>query len=140
MSGEDERRSHRTNVVLMGVIRCGAVCVPVRVSNLSAHGALVVGDLLPAVDARVAFECNGITIQSCVAWTRDRHAGIQFAEAVEPESLRRNAPLPHPVITRDTRHVTSRRPGFRGNQMTDEERDIVEEWQRSQNEKSTATR
>jgi len=39
---------------------------------------------------------------------------------------------PRATIIKDTRELDFRRPGFKGNQMTDEERKIVEEWNRPQ--------
>jgi hypothetical protein len=123
----DERRSARANVLLVGAIESDGVRNKVRVSNLSAHGALIAGDMVMSEGTPVNFRCNGLTIQSCVAWIRAPYAGIDFDEPIQPDDLLRNSPVPPQVITRDTRELNFRRPGFRGNQLTDEERKIVEE-------------
>lgn len=128
MADPDDRRSTRRPVVLMAAIDCAGVRTRVRVTNLSAHGALVIGDPLPAPDCEVAFLSNGVTVQSKVVWVHGRHAGVQFEDPVEPECFLRNARHPHPMITKDDRTVDFRRPGFRGNQLNAEERRAVENW------------
>jgi PilZ domain-containing protein len=124
----DERRSARANVLLVGTVECGGVQIRVRIANLSAHGALVVADGLPAEGTQLTLRCNGATVQSWIAWVRTPHAGIQFGEPIDPDELLRNAPPAQAqMITRDNRKVDFRRPGFRGNQLTAEERKIVDE-------------
>src|SRR5436309_797956 len=116
----DERRSTRANVLLTATIECGGVCTPVRVSNLSAHGALVLCDAVLQEDAPVIFRCNGMHIESWIAWLRPPHAGVQFGEPIGQQDLLRTAPVARQVITKDLRMVDYRRPGFRGKQLTDE--------------------
>ena len=123
----DERRAGRSNVLLGATIEQNGARMPVRVSNLSANGALVIGDRLPVADTNVTFHCNGFAIESFVIWSRDRHAGLEFATPVPPEALGQRAPQPRIAITKDTRNVDFRRPGFRGNQMTDEEQEFFDE-------------
>lgn len=128
--GAVDRRSERVRVVLVGMIECGNALLSVRIANLSAHGALVTGDGLPGRDTDVIVRCKGLRIRSRVAWTQAPHAGIQFDHPIRPEDLLPNAPGRPPMIIRDTRELNFRRPGFRGNQMTEEERKLVEEWTR----------
>ena len=128
MGNPEERRSGRAIVMLKAAIESDATCIPVRVSNLSAHGALVIGDRLPPADSEVIFRCNGIAVQSWIAWIDGGRAGVQFADIVQPEALAQKVRVPPIPITRDTRSRDFRRPGFRGNQMTPEERMIVDDW------------
>jgi len=130
--GADERRSARANVILTATIEDGSARIPVRVSNLSSHGALVIGEGLPAGETQVTFRCNGASVQCWVAWSQGGRAGIQFGTPVQPDALTQRESAPRIAITKDTRELDFRRPGFRGNQMTDEERKIVEEWNRPQ--------
>lgn len=130
--GTDERRSERANVILTAMIEHRGARVPVRVRNLSQHGVLVVGEGIPAAETQVTFRCNGASVESWVAWSRDGRAGIQFGIPLQPEALAQREAVPLVAIANDTREVDFRRPGFRGNQMTDEERKIVEEWNRPQ--------
>jgi hypothetical protein len=128
----DERRSPRANILMKGAIESGQNHFPIRVSNLSAHGALVIGQAFPERDTPVVFRCNGFAVESWVAWVKTPHAGIQFAQPIRPEELLRNAAVPAPTIVRDTRKLDFRRPGFRGNQLTPEERDELQDWLASQ--------
>jgi len=133
----EERRSPRANVLLNGAIESGRARIPVRISNLSVHGALVIGNAIPGEDTLVVFRCNGLSVESWVAWVHPPHAGIQFGEPIQPEELLRNASVPPPAIVRDTRKLDFRRPGFRGNQLTEEEREMLDEWRASQAEAPT---
>ncbi len=126
----DERRSPRANVLLVGIVECPGACSQVRVGNLSRHGALIVGDALPAAGTGVIFRCNGVAIEGCLAWVRAPYAGVDFDEVVQPKKLLRDRPVASPLVTKDTRVLNLRRPGFRGNQLTDEERRFVEDWSR----------
>jgi hypothetical protein len=69
-------------------------------------------------------------IAGWVAWSEADNAGLQFAEPIEVEKLTHRL-KPHAAgIIKDDRQIDFRRPGFRGNQMSDEERTAVEEWLR----------
>ena len=136
----DERRSPRANVLLIGEIESGKVRIPVRVDNLSAHGALVIAKAIPNSETRVIFHCNGVAVEGWVAWAKAPQAGIQFDEQIEPERLRRSGSLHSPALIRDTRKVDFRRPGFRGNQLTEEERELLEDWRASQGESTEAAK
>lgn len=134
----DNRRSPRANVLLVGEIESGKARIPVRVSNLSPNGALVIARAIPNADARVVFHCNGLAVHGWVAWAKSPQAGIQFDELIQPEELLRTRSFHPPTVTRDTRQLDFRRPGFRGNQLTQEERELLEDWRASQG-KSTDT-
>ena len=132
MSSAEERRSARENVIRVATIEAEGVETPVRLSNVSEHGALVIGKGLSASESQVAFRCNGVTIESWVVWVNGKYAGVQFARSIDPAALARTADAPEIMITPDNRVVNCRRPGFRGNQMTKAERRAVEEWLRQQ--------
>ena len=101
-----------------------------RISNVSEHGALVIGRGLPAGETAVTFHCNGLAIESFVAWSSPERGGIQFESPIEPSSLtQKAAPTMAPIVKPDP-NADFRRPGFRGNQLSEEERRIVADWQR----------
>lgn len=133
-SAADGRKSPRTNVLMKGTIEAAGLIMPVRVANLSIHGALITGVDALINGERVTFRCNGQSIQSVVAWLRPPYAGLRFGERVDLGRLLRAALDPSPVITKDDREFNFRRPGFRGNQLTDEERAVIEEWKRHSKE------
>lgn len=119
----DERRSGRSRVMLTAAIDSGGESFPVRIDDLSAHGARVVGAALPAIDAPITFRCNGLTVDGFVAWVQEPLAGIGFGRPVQPEDVLRKIPPPRQVVPMDFR-----RPGLRARQLTEEERKIVEQW------------
>ena len=116
------------------MIECGRARIPVRVSNLSAHGALVIGEAIPSAESRVVFRCNGLAVEGLVAWAKDPLAGIQFDELIQPGQLLRSGSLHSQAVVRDTRQLDLRRPGFRGNQLSQEEREWLENWRATQGE------
>ena len=135
MDSAEERRSARANVLLTATIEDSGFSLPVRVGNLSAHGALVIGDALPPREAVVTFRCNGAAVAGMIVWTGTGRAGIEFAQPIDLSEVARKAPPPPAIETvKDTREVTYKRPGFRGNQMSEEERRIVEEFHRGKPE------
>lgn len=138
MNSSDDRRSPRVNVLIKAAVEFGKSQIPVRINNLSAHGALVVGENLPPCDSEVVFHCNQASIAGWVMWKEANRAGIQFQEPVSPETLvHKDKGIPV-VITPDDRKGDFRRPGFRGNQLSAEERRIIEEWQRLESKSNGA--
>jgi hypothetical protein len=132
--GADDRRSERANVLLTATIEGPAgAAVRVRVSNLSAFGALVIGDEIPPPETAIVLHCNGLAITSWISWSDSGRAGIAFADEVDPERLTHRE-RPHAAIVKDTRQVSLRRPGFRGNQLSEEEQRAVEDWKRRQSD------
>ena len=128
----NERRSARAQLLLTAAFECGGSRVPVRVVNLSAHGALVAFDGEPPEDKGLFFHCNCVAAPGSIAWVYPPHAGIDFDAPIEPDAfLAKMAHTAH-LITKDTRELDFRRQGFRGNQMSSEERQFVEEWKRKQ--------
>jgi hypothetical protein len=130
--GADERRSARSTVLLTAEIECAGKRVPVRVINLSAHGALVQGAAMPDTDSEVMFHCNDVGSKGWMAWVQPPHAGISFDEAIKLSALRVKSKSGAEMIIRDMREVDFRRPGFRGNQMSAEEHAVVAKWLRGQ--------
>lgn len=130
----DERRSARANVLLVAEIEWGAVRNRVRIANLSAHGALVVGKGIPSEGSQINFKCRDVSVPSWIAWVDGTYAGIQFDQAIEPEDLLRYLPSCGSVITKDRRIENFRRPGFKGDQLTEEERRIVAAWNKGRSD------
>jgi hypothetical protein len=124
---DDERRSRRSKVLLMATVDSKGARTRVRIVDLSAHGALVSGVALEE-EAEVVLLCGGAAISGWVAWARAGLAGIQFAGPIARRELLGKEDVAQQVITRDTRSLDFKRPGFRGNQLTPEQTRIVEEW------------
>ena len=130
----DERRSARVKVFLSAFLESENISVPVRVRDLSKHGVLVVGQVPLAAGEEVTVRCNGKEVHGWIAWVADASAGIEFGEPRCPDDLLLSSKVLSKPITKDTRVSDFRRPGFRGNQLTSDERKILEEWARAQQE------
>jgi PilZ domain len=127
----EERRSVRSSVMLAAIIDAEGARLPVRVVNLSAHGALVQADDLPRDDMTVTFRCGGLEVGGWMAWVRPPLAGVNFDMRVDPNAALQTIRAAHMVVA-DTRGKDFRRPGFRGKQLSKEERQILENWGREQ--------
>lgn len=132
----DGRRSARTKVLLTAELECDGTRTPVRVANLSAHGALILGAPHLQEDRPLVFRCSGLTAEGWMAWVHPPYAGINFKEPIEPKDILPKTGSGSNLVIKDTRKLDFRRPGFRGNQMSEQERQIVEQWKREQLEKS----
>jgi hypothetical protein len=97
--------------------------IEVRVDDLSAHGARVLGEALFPVDTPVTFRCKALSVEGFVAWVEGPLAGIGFGERIEPQGALRRVSQ-----ARQTKPKDFRRPGFRARRLTDAERQSVEEW------------
>lgn len=132
MGGPDERRSKRTNVLLKGDLEWENFSSPIRVANLSSHGALLIGENFPPAETIVRVRIRDHSLSGWIMWVSQDRAGIQFERAVAPELFAHRPNTSGMIVQRDDRAADYRRPGFRGNQMTDEQRKIVDDWKRGQ--------
>jgi hypothetical protein len=103
--GADDRRSAREKVILTAEVEETAAGskFPVRVSNVSRYGALIVGAGLPPSETEIVFRCNGLEIAGWVAWSDADSAGLQFAEPIETEKLTHRLKPPAAGIVKDDR-------------------------------------
>lgn len=130
----DERRSARSKVLLRAAIERDDARFPVRVINFSAHGALVAGEAMPSEDEAATLRCGGWHATGWIVWVRDPHAAVNFDAPIKPHAVARKIGAEANLITKDNRKLDYRGPGFRDNQMSAEERQIVEAWHRAQRE------
>jgi hypothetical protein len=81
-NGEDPRADQRSHVFLMAVLRAGATSFPVRVRNISIHGALLEGNGLPSANQIVALGRGSLSASGQIAWIAGQHCGIRFSKPI----------------------------------------------------------
>ena len=79
----DSRSETRSNVFLSASLVTNSSTLPVRIRNLSPHGALLDGRELPVAGSSVRLVRGGLTVSGQVAWQADDWAGIGFDEQIE---------------------------------------------------------
>jgi hypothetical protein len=79
----DHRSQNRSNVFLSASLIVGAVPLPVRVRNMSQHGALLDGGSLPPAGARVRLIRGELSVDGEIAWQHDCQAGISFSGEID---------------------------------------------------------
>lgn len=114
------RRSRRSNVLLAASIEARGAVTAVKLRNLSPQGALIEGEPLPPEGTDVCFRRNELTVAGKVAWIRGRHAGIAFAEELQPQDVLRNIPTPRTKAQPD-----HRRPGFAPRSLSTHEKQLI---------------
>jgi hypothetical protein len=125
ISNCDNRKHHRSNVLLTAMLETENDSIAVKLRNLSHDGALVEAEVLPAETVEVLFRRQGLSVRSRVAWAHANFAGISFETPLSPDQLLRHIPMterrlaPPPV---------KRRPGFTAKPLTPAERAIIEQW------------
>jgi PilZ domain len=79
----DPRLHQRSNVYLGAVLSTDDGASPVRVRNLSVHGALLEGDDLPVEGTKVQLGRGRLSAAGTIAWQRGNQRGVRFDEPVE---------------------------------------------------------
>lgn len=91
-ASNESRSAIRSTVMLGAVIEYEGQSIPVKISNVSGSGALVIGDLLPGAGSAVLFRRNELVVASRIAWVESGHAGLKFSEPLRVEDLLRYVP------------------------------------------------
>ena len=88
MESHGNRAEGRANVFLGAVLDSdsGTGSVPVRVRNISPHGALIEGPILPAPGAEVRLVRGALRASGTLAWEAQSHAGVSFAEPIDVQA------------------------------------------------------
>ena len=79
---DESRTDPRANVFLMAVLSTPGGSHPVRVRNLSSHGALLEADDLPAEGTAAVVRRGSLEVAGEIAWSSDHHCGIRFDRAI----------------------------------------------------------
>jgi hypothetical protein len=74
----EARTEPRTNLFVMASVIGDAGSAPVKLRNLSAHGALVEGAVLPEAGAMFRLCRGDLTIRGRVIWSAGGRAGLRF--------------------------------------------------------------
>lgn len=122
-SHPQNRRSRRANVLLAATLEHSGQVVAVKLRNLSADGALVEAETLPAEGSELLFRRNDLAVPARVCWVAGRHAGLAFAQQLEAREVLRNVPKPQPRMQPEFR-----RPGFTCRALSPQERQSIESW------------
>ena len=116
-SQTQNRRSRRSNVLMAAAIETENGLANVTLRNLSADGALIEGNGIPAAESPVVFRKKDLVISGRIAWVNERRAGIAFDAKLEPETVLRHIPAPQHRIEQQFK-----RPGLTTSYLTAEER------------------
>lgn len=119
----NNRGSRRSPVLLAASVEIDGAAAPVKLRNLSEHGALIEGDRLPEEGSTTYFERKELRLKSRVVWVQGRYAGVAFARTLKPDEVLRHVPQPKPKAPQDFR-----RPGLSCRPLSDYERRMLETW------------
>lgn len=122
-----DRRSKRSLVLLAAKVRTPSGAINVRLRNLSQKGALLEADRLPEEGAEVTFERGDTVVPARVAWVDEGRFGIEFLQRIEESEVLVHVGRPSGCRPQAQAPVV-RRSGFRGNSLTQAEREIAAAW------------
>ena len=117
------RRQSRSNVLLTAVVERSGQAYDVKLRNLSAEGALVEGDLIPAEGSQIRFRRSDLSVLGTIVWVSGKRAGIHFDQPLSPEALLRHVPTPKPRVL-----PAFRRPGLTSRTLSSNERAFEGLW------------
>ena len=80
---EEPRSDPRSHVFLMAALYVGSASLPVRVRNISAHGALLEGSNLPAEHRTVSLKRGSLATAGQVAWSNGQQCGVRFSGSID---------------------------------------------------------
>ena len=106
-SMSQSRRSRRSNVLMSATLETSLGSAKVTLRNLSAEGALIEGDRIPAEGSQLVFRKKDLAVGGKIAWVSERRAGIAFDAQLEPETVLRHIPAP-----RHRMEPSFKRPGL----------------------------
>lgn len=78
----NNRLEGRANVFLSAVLDTGSQIFPIRIRNISSHGALIDGKNIPDVGSSAVLLRGSLSAGGHVAWRGTGQAGITFDHAV----------------------------------------------------------
>lgn len=84
---EDRRKEPRHAVRCEAVLYCEAIREPVVVTNISQHGAMLIGRSFPPPRAYVTLAIAGHDLAATVTWSRDEKCGLMFHERIDPATF-----------------------------------------------------
>jgi hypothetical protein len=82
----DGREAVRSNVFLTAMVDASGFTAPVRVRNISVHGALIEGGQLPTNGAVARLSCGGLTARGEIAWVSGDYRGLRFISPVDVQA------------------------------------------------------
>ena len=71
-------RTSRTNLLLSATIEANGLSAPVRIRNLSEHGALIEGAALPPVGSSLILRRLQLEMRATVIWSDKGRCGVRF--------------------------------------------------------------
>ena len=90
--GADKRKTARETVMFIGTISCANASYPVKLRNLSAEGAMFVGDVVSYAGAWLTLRRNDTLIRGRMAWASDGSGGMKFDAPLDVSRLLRRLP------------------------------------------------
>ncbi|WAT17872.1 PilZ domain-containing protein [Aurantiacibacter sp. MUD11] len=83
----NQRACERADVALPANLHTSVHRHPVDLTDVSATGAQVISERVPALGSFVQLQVRGSTVFGTVAWARQGSCGIEFDKALDPATV-----------------------------------------------------
>ena len=80
--GNESRSSPRSNVFLTAALAGEGTSRPVRIRNLSVHGALLEGYDFPPEGKKAQLRRGSLSVQGEIAWKNGQYCGLRFDHTI----------------------------------------------------------
>lgn len=77
-----QRSESRNNLFVVAALSSASASGPVRIRNMSPHGALIEGPVLPPKGTSVRLSRGSLSVTGHIVWRRDNRAGVRFDSAI----------------------------------------------------------
>src|SRR5688500_6217759 len=78
----ERRKGRRAHTLLSAQMEVKGVLVPVRLLNLSSHGAMLESEIHPAVASKATLWAGKLTSKGSVAWVNGHRLGLLFERPI----------------------------------------------------------
>ena len=82
VEADNHRVEQRSNLFVVATLYSADGSDPVRIRNMSRHGALIEGAVLPPPGSEAKLSRGSLEVAAQVMWQADRRAGLRFASCV----------------------------------------------------------
>lgn len=77
-----QRSEGRNNLFVVAALSSETASGPVRIRNISPHGALIEGPVLPPKGTSLRLSRGSLSVTGNIVWRRENRAGVRFDSAV----------------------------------------------------------
>ena len=125
---QGKRSAARARVLLTAKLRTPFGNIEARLRDLSRNGALLECNDSLALDCEVVFSRGDTTVPARVAWVSGKRVGLEFLRPIDESEVLIQRTRAAAASVPAAPPTPFKRPGLRGQGLTEQERKLAEAW------------